>query len=254
VQEYQIITFYKFTNLEATRLPEMRCAVRDMMSAHSILGTVILAGEGFNATVSGKPADVTRFTRDIEAYFRTAVNQKASFHADPPFRKVDVKIRPEIVTLKKPVDISDGEGTHVHANEWNAIISDPSVVVLDARNDYEFRNGTFERAVNPATEKFSELPEFVAENLDPAVHTKVAMFCTGGIRCEKFAPYMKRLGFKEVFQLEGGILRYLELVPAEESLWRGECFVFDDRVTVDKQLSKGVGPDHSQIAEKEKGQ
>ncbi|MEP6705230.1 MAG: hypothetical protein ABJB34_10540, partial [Acidobacteriota bacterium] len=107
-------------------------------------------------------------------------------------------------------------------------------------------NGTFKRAVNPGTEKFSDLPKFVEENLDPGVHRKIAMFCTGGIRCEKFAPYIKGLGFEEVFQLEGGILRYLEQVPKEESLFEGECFVFDDRRTVDENLNKGVGPDYSQ--------
>jgi UPF0176 protein len=140
------------------------------------------------------------------------------------------------------VDISLGKGTHVGADEWNQLIKDPSVVVLDTRNDYEFRNGSFRRALNPQTEKFSELPAFVDENLDPEKHPRVAMFCTGGIRCEKFAPYLKQIGFKEVFQLEGGILRYLETVDESESLWRGECFVFDDRVTVDDNLEKGRRP------------
>ena len=154
------------------------------------------------------------------------------------------------MTLKKSVDVSKGEGTHVGATEWNELISDPEVVVIDTRNDYEFRNGTFKRAINPETEKFSDLPKFVAENLDPNVHQKVAMFCTGGIRCEKFVPYVKALGFKEVFQLDGGILRYLEEVPKEASLFEGECFVFDGRRTVDETLRKGIGPDYSQTKER----
>jgi UPF0176 protein len=222
------------------------------MASHSIKGTFILAEEGFNATVCGKPGDVESLVAAAETLLNTSLVLKSSYHAESPFRKIDVKIKPEIVTLKQAVDITAGEGTYVPAERWNDLISDPAVLVLDTRNDYEFMNGTFERAINPKTEKFSDLPEFVAENLDPERHTKVAMFCTGGIRCEKFAPYMKQLGFKEVFQLEGGILRYLEEVPVEESLWRGECFVFDDRRTVDEELKKGTGPDYSQPENREK--
>ena len=219
--------------------------LRRAMAEHSIKGTVILAEEGFNATVSGEPADVARFVRVAEVILDTTLDYKSSLHNAAPFRKIDVKIKPEIVTLKKSVDISKGEGTHVEAAFWNELITDPSVVVLDTRNDYEYRNGTFPGALNPGTEKYSDLPEFVDANLDPLEHPKVAMFCTGGIRCEKFAPYLKELGF-EVFQLRGGILRYLEETPTQESLWEGECFVFDDRRTVDENLQKGIGPDYSQ--------
>ena len=227
-------------------MPELRGRFRELMAAHSIKGTIILAEEGFNATVCGEPVDVEKFVSVAEEVLETALNFKASFHEECPFRKIDVKIKPEIVTLKKSVDISKGQGTHISPAQWNALIDDPEVVVIDTRNDYEFRNGTFKRAINPRTEKFSDLPEFVAENLDPSVHKKVAMFCTGGIRCEKFAPYIKGLGFQEVFQLEGGILRYLEETPRDQSLFEGECFVFDDRRTVDEELKKGVGPDYSQ--------
>ena len=251
MEKYRIITFYQFSRLDEQRLPELKFAVKDLMAAHSIKGTFILAEEGFNATVCGMPGDIETFVKAAETLLETSLVLKSSFHAEFPFRKIDVKIKPEIVTLKQAVDIAAGAGTHVRADQWNELISDPAVLVLDTRNDYEFMNGTFERAINPKTEKFSDLPEFVAENLDPERHTKVAMFCTGGIRCEKFAPYMKQLGFKEVFQLEGGILRYLEEVPAEESLWRGECFVFDDRRTVDEGLKKGVGPDYSQPENRE---
>ena len=245
-EKFQIITFYEFKPLSSETLPDLKCSLREAMQAHSIKGTIILAEEGFNATVCGEPSMLSRFVDMAEEVLDTELNFKASFHEHCPFRKIDVKIKPEIVTLRKSVDISKGEGTHVDAARWNELISDPEVVVIDTRNDYEFRNGTFRRAVNPGTEKFSDLPKFVAENLNPNVHQKVAMFCTGGIRCEKFAPYIKALGFKEVFQLDGGILRYLEEVPKEASLFDGECFVFDDRRTVDEHLRKGVGPDYSQ--------
>jgi UPF0176 protein len=244
--KFQIITFYEFKRFDKERLPDLADALRAAMRASEIKGTIILAEEGFNATVAGESYATESFVVEIEKILDTKIEYKSSFHAEAPFRKIDVKIKPEIVTLKRDVDISAGEGTHVDAADWNEIISDPSVVVLDTRNDYEYRNGTFARAINPKTEKFSDLPKFVAENLDPEQHPKIAMFCTGGIRCEKFAPYMRGLGFKEVFQLHGGILKYLEEVPAEESMWEGECFVFDDRRTVDSELKKGVLPDYSQ--------
>jgi len=244
--KFQIITFYEFRTFTPGRLASLKQSLREAMKANRIRGTIILAEEGFNATVCGEIAEIESFVREVEELIGTKVRLKSSFHAASPFRKIDVKIKPEIVTLKKKVNISKGVGTHVGPKAWNEIISDPSVVVLDARNDYEFKNGTFKRALNPGTEKFSDLPAFVAENLDPNIHQRVAMFCTGGIRCEKFAPYMKELGFKEVFQLDGGILRYLEEIAGDESLWQGECFVFDDRRTVDRKLEKGVEPDHSQ--------
>ena len=245
--QFQIITFYEFKRFSPEGLPGIKDSLRDSMARNSVRGTIILADEGFNSTVCGEPDRLDLFISEAEKVLDTKLNFKSSYHDGCPFRKIDVKIKTEIVTLKKPVDISKGEGTHVNPEDWNAIIADPTVVVIDTRNDYEFRNGTFRRAVNPETEKFSDLPKFVEEALDPAVHQKVAMFCTGGIRCEKFAPYLKGLGFKEVFQLEGGILRYLEEVPAENSLFEGECFVFDDRRTVDENLQKGVGPDYSQM-------
>ena len=245
-KRFQIITFYEFKRFEASELQTIRASLRDAMRRQSIKGTIILAEEGYNSTVCGEPSAIAGFVTEAEEILSTRLNYKSSFHSACPFRRVDVKVKPEIVTLKQPVDISLGNGTHVRASEWNKLINDPSVIVLDTRNDYEFRNGTFRRAVNPRTEKFSDLPAFVSENLDPEAHPRVAMFCTGGIRCEKFAPYMKQLGFKEVFQLEGGILRYLETVEENESMWQGECFVFDDRVTVDEDLEKGVGPDYSQ--------
>ncbi|MBA2378631.1 MAG: hypothetical protein H0V76_03535 [Blastocatellia bacterium] len=243
---FEIAAFYKFMPMGTVdELEEFRASVREAMQVFDIRGTVILAEEGFNATVSGKPEDMASFMIRAEALFGIEVEAKLSRHEHVPFRRVDVKIKPEIVTFKHPVDTKKGKGTHVDAREWNSLLDDPSVLVLDTRNDYEFKNGTFAGAVNPETEKFSDLPEFIASKLDPEVHQKVAMFCTGGIRCEKAAPYLIEQGFREVYQLDGGILRYLEEIPETESKFQGECFVFDDRITVDEKLEKGRGPDHS---------
>jgi UPF0176 protein len=252
-QKIQIIAFYEFKDMAAMRpLSETRELLKEAIRESGVRGTIIIADEGFNGMVCGGTAAIDHFTAIIEPLLQTKLIVKSSFHDTAPFRKIDVKIKPEIVTLKRPVDISLGSGTHVKPDEWNDLISDPETFVLDTRNHYEYETGTFQGAVDPNTTKFSELPEFVEHNLDPERHKRVAMFCTGGIRCEKFAPYMKQLGFEEVYQLEGGILRYLEEIPGSESLWRGECFVFDERVTVDTSLSKGSEPDHSQRHANEK--
>lgn len=243
--DFQIITFYEFREMPAGGLDDICDRLRVAMGKFSIKGTIILAQEGINSTVCGVPTDITRFVTLVEAILNTKVTYKSSFHEHMPFRRIDVKIKPEIVTLKTPVDISLSKGTHVKPHDWNDLVSDPQTIVLDARNEYEYLSGTFQRALNTGTAKFSELPAFIAENLDPTSHRRIAMFCTGGIRCEKLAPYLKQLGFQEVYQLEGGILKYLEQIPPKESLWEGECFVFDDRVTVDDKLKKGKRTDLS---------
>lgn len=245
-EQIEIIAFYRFKKFPVEDLPSLKERLKDAMRAYHVRGTIIIAEEGFNGMVCGPTGSVREFELEIGAVFADTFSVKRSFHEQAPFRKIDVKIKPEIVTLKQSVDMNLGIGTHVKPDEWNRIISDPETVVLDARNDYEYKTGTFQRAVNPGTAKFSDLPAFVAENLDPARHKRVAMFCTGGIRCEKFAPYLKQMGFEEVFQLEGGILKYLEETPADELLWEGECFVFDERVTVDSSLNKGSQADLSQ--------
>jgi UPF0176 protein len=253
-QKYQIITFYEFKRLrEVGELAIIREKLRDTMAELGIYGTIIIAEEGFNSTVCGRPVSIAGFIERANSILDTKLAVKSSFHDKVPFRKVDVKIKPEIVTLKRPVDISLGAGTHVSPEKWNEIIADPETLVLDTRNDYEFRNGTFRRAINPRTEKFSELPDFVDRHLAAEKHRNIAMFCTGGIRCEKFAPYMKQLGFENIYQLEGGILKYIEAVDPNESLWEGECFVFDDRRTVDERLEKGTGPDLSQLPPEQRG-
>lgn len=244
---YQIVTFYCFKDMSTVGpLHTLRDRLKQVMSKYSIKGTLILADEGFNATLAGLSSDLNRFVPEARRLLQEEFEFKTTFNLQSPFRRSEVKIKPEIVTLKKDVDISLAAGTHVGPSEWNDIIADPTTIILDTRNDYEYRTGTFRGAINPATSKFSELPEFVKNNLDPKVHRRVAMFCTGGIRCEKFAPYMKSIGFEEVYQLDGGILRYLEHTPTEESLWEGECFVFDDRVTIGHDLHKGESDDLSQ--------
>ncbi len=243
----EIIAFYEFKELAELRpLEETREMLKDTIRTTGVRGTIIIAEEGYNGMVCGTVDEISNFVATANSVLSTALNVKTSFHEAAPFRKIDVKIKPEIVTLKRPVDMSLGKGTHIPPTAWNEVISDPGTFVLDTRNHYEFDTGTFANAVDPHTEKFSELPEFVEENLDPGKHKRIAMFCTGGIRCEKFAPYMKGLGFDEVYQLDGGILKYLEVVPPEQSLWQGECFVFDERVSIDHQLQKGEAPDHSQ--------
>lgn len=251
---YQIITFYEFKDLgDGETLKEIKKSLDAAMRANSILGTIILAREGFNSTVSGTPRDIEKFTIDAERILETRLKYKSSFHAEQSFRRIKVKIKPEIVTLKEPeivtlkekVKIEKAAGTHAAVSDWNKIINDPETIVLDARNDYEFRVGTFKNAVNPRIEKFSDLPRFVRENLNPQKHKKIAMFCTGGIRCEKLAPFLIESGFETVYQLSGGILKYLEETPENESLWAGECFVFDERTMVDENLKKGNGKDLS---------
>ncbi len=246
-ETFQVITFYEFKHLGGeAALVELKLLLRSALIRHDTFGTIIIAEEGFNASLCGRSENIGPFIVEIESILGTTINAKSSFHDQSPFRKHEVRIKPEIVTLKKLVDIELGMGTHVEAKDWNSIISDPEVYVLDTRNDYEFRSGTFRNAVNPKTSKFSELPEFVEQELDPAKHRKIAMFCTGGIRCEKFAPYLKEKGFAEVYQLRGGILKYLECVPKDEQLWEGECFVFDERIILNESLEKGSGNDLSQ--------
>lgn len=246
-ESVQIISFYEFKDLsEVGELGQIRLDLRAALELFGIRGTIIIAAEGYNGMVCGAPDNIAKFVPCVEQVLQTRLSMKSSFHDSAPFRRLDVRIKPEIVTLRQPVDISLGRGTHVDPQEWNALVNDPRTVLLDARNSYEFQTGTFRGAINPNIIKFSDLPAFVERNLDPNKHDRVAMFCTGGIRCEKFAPYMKQLGFREVYQLEGGILRYLEETPPEASLWEGECFVFDERVSVDARLKKGSGPDHSQ--------
>jgi UPF0176 protein len=229
---------YKFVTLsdfEALRAPLLQT-----MEDNGIKGTLLLAEEGINGTVSGSQQSVETLLSWLNNDQRlNPMSYKMSYDDEQPFHRTKVKLKKEIVTLGiDGIDPKQSVGTYVKPQDWNALISDPDVVVIDTRNDYEIEIGTFKHAIDPKTKSFRELPDYVADNLDPAKHKKVAMFCTGGIRCEKSTAFMKQQGFEEVFHLEGGILKYLEDVEQKDSLWEGDCFVFDNRVAVNHDLEK----------------
>jgi UPF0176 protein len=237
--QFVVCALYKFATLEDYE--SMRQPLHDVMEANGVRGTLLLAREGVNGTVAGSRQGIDAVLAWLRSDSRLAdLSHKESFNAEMPFYRTKVKLKKEIVTMGvEGIDPRQVVGTYVKPQDWNSLIADPDVVVIDTRNDYEVQIGTFERAVNPLTKTFREFPEFVQQNLDPAKHPKVAMFCTGGIRCEKSTAYLKEQGFDEVYHLEGGILKYLEEVPQESSLWRGECFVFDNRITVNHDLERG---------------
>ncbi len=229
----QVSAFYKFVRIEhATTLRDQLFAALQACGAR---GTILLATEGINGTISAEPQAMAQFLSDLRADPRFADLATKDAAADAhPFKRLKVKLKREIISFRQPsADPTVHAGTYVKPQDWNALISDPSVLVLDTRNSYEVEAGTFRGAVDPKTRRFGDLPTYVAAHLDPAKHTKVAMFCTGGIRCEKASAYMLSQGFAEVFHLEGGILNYLAQVPREESLFEGGCFVFDERETVE---------------------
>jgi UPF0176 protein len=241
--KYLTAALYKFVTLEnyAALQPNIHAAC----VANHIKGTILLAREGINGTIAGFPENIhkvlhfLRTDRQFEGKFAT-LEHKESFADEHPFYRMKVKLKKEIVTMGVPsVNPNNTVGTYVKPEDWNALISDPDVILLDTRNDYEVHIGTFKGAVDPKTTTFREFPEYVAQNLDKTKHKKVAMFCTGGIRCEKASSYMLEQGFDEVYHLQGGILKYLETVPEADSLWQGECFVFDQRVAVKHGLEVG---------------
>ncbi len=234
-----VCALYKFVQLD--HYEALREPLRMMLEENGIRGTLLLAKEGINGTVAGSRKGIdTMLAWLAEQPGLDNIGYKESYDDDMPFYRTKVKLKKEIVTMGvEGIDPRKVVGTYVKPKDWNALISDPDVVLVDTRNDYEFQIGTFENAVNPKTDTFREFPQYVKENLDPQKNKKVAMFCTGGIRCEKSTAYLKEQGFEEVYHLEGGILKYLEEVPEEETMWKGECFVFDNRVSVNHKLEKG---------------
>lgn len=234
-----VCAMYKFVTLEDYQ--EIKTPLLNFMLEHDIRGTLLLAQEGVNGTVAGSRQAIDGLLAFLANDERlAAISYKESFVDETPFLRTRVKLKKEIVTMGvEGIDPKRVVGTYVKPKDWNALISDPDVILVDTRNDYEVQVGTFKHARNPSTESFREFPQYVKDNLDPAKNKKIAMFCTGGIRCEKSTAYLKEQGFEEVYHLEGGILKYLEDVPEQESLWQGECFVFDERVTVNHALEKG---------------
>lgn len=232
--------FVSLPNFETLREPLLLfCVSRD------IKGTFLLAHEGINGTVAGSEKSILELLNYLKTdpLFKGSfknLSHKESWSDKRPFYRMKVKIKKEIVTLGIPgVSPTKMVGTYVKPKDWNSIISDPEVILIDTRNDYEYSIGSFKNAINPKTTTFREFPEYVKMHFDPKKHKKVAMFCTGGIRCEKASSYMMSQGFDEVYHLEGGILKYLEEVKPEESLWQGECFVFDQRVAITHGLEVG---------------
>lgn len=236
---YVVAAMYRFVRLDD--FEALRAPLHRVMLDNQVKGTLLLAREGVNGTIAGSRQGVDAVMAWLRSDTRLApIEVKESCTDDNPFYRTKVKLKNEIVTMGvDDIDPCHIVGTYVRPQDWNALISDPEVLVIDTRNHYEYQIGSFERALNPDTESFREFPEFVERNLDPSRHKKVAMFCTGGIRCEKSTAFLKQQGFAEVYHLQGGILKYLEEVPEQESLWRGECFVFDNRVTVNHQLEQG---------------
>jgi UPF0176 protein len=235
-----VYKFVKLSDCAALREPLLaRC------DALGITGTLLLAEEGINGTIAGTRSGIDNILAYLRSDPRLAdLEHKESAADHPPFYRMKVKLKKEIVTMGVPgIDPTELAGQYVKPEDWNALISDPDVLLIDTRNDYEVEVGTFQGAVNPRITTFREFPEHVKNNIDPQQKPRVAMFCTGGIRCEKASAYMLQQGFSEVYHLQGGILKYLENVPAEQSLWQGECFVFDQRVAV----GQGLAPGHYEL-------
>lgn len=234
-----IAAFYRFASVADP--DALRADLAVAAERAGIRGTILVAAEGINGTIAGAPDAVRRVLGDIRT--RTGLDDlrhRESFAAEQPFNRMKVRLKTEIVTIGVDrIDPPSEAGTYVDPETWNALLDDPDVTVIDARNDYEVRVGTFRNAVNPGTDSFRDFPAWADAELDPDVNRRVAMFCTGGIRCEKATALLRNRGFDEVYHLEGGILRYLEAVDRAESRWEGECFVFDGRVSVDHELRPG---------------
>ena len=234
-----VAALYKFVSFEDFR--DWREPLFEQCDTWGVKGTLLLAHEGINGTVAGSREGIDALLAFLRRDVRFEdIEVKESYDSQQPFYRLKIKLKKEIVTMGvEDIDPNTCVGTYVEPKDWNALIQSEDVTLVDTRNQYEVNIGTFEGAIDPHTDTFRELPSYVQNNLDPKKHRKVAMFCTGGIRCEKSTAYLKQQGFDEVYHLKGGILKYLEDVPEEDSLWRGECFVFDNRVSVNHQLEKG---------------
>lgn len=243
MSELVVAAVYKFVKLDDCA--SMREPLQARCEELAITGTLLLATEGINGTIAGTRAGIDL----ILAYLRSDprlgnLEHKESAADLPPFYRMKVKLKNEIVTMGVPgIDPTERVGQYVKPEDWNALINDPDVLLIDTRNDYEVEVGTFKGALDPHITTFREFPEYVKNHINPQQKPRIAMFCTGGIRCEKASAYMLEQGFPEVYHLQGGILKYLENVPASDSLWQGECFVFDQRVAV----GQGLAPGHYEL-------
>ena len=240
---WTVAAFYRFTPLDD--LPALVDAVRTVCIVHEICGSILLAPEGINGTIAGPTAENVAALIDFLDE-RLGLRQgeiKYSYATLKPFKRLKVRLKKEIITLRAPeADPSKQCGVYVEAAEWNTLMQDPEVLLLDTRNKYETEMGIFKGAVDPDIEHFTHFKDFTAQKLDPAKHKKIAMYCTGGIRCEKASSYLLAHGFDKVYHLKGGILKYLETIPTDQSLWEGECFVFDEREALGHELRETENP------------
>ena len=234
----RVLAFYRFTPVEDPQAVQEEFL--QLGNALHIKGTILLAQEGVNGTIAGEEQNLRTMQKALTQRFGELPFKWSELDADNlGFYRYKVKVKPEIVTLGI-TDLDIGRtGEHVSPQRWHELLDDPDVVVIDTRNDYEIDIGSFPGAVNPHTTNFREFPQWVEQHLDPEQHKEVAMFCTGGIRCEKASAYMQQAGFDKVYQLDGGVLRYLEKVDPDQNRWQGECFVFDQRVSVTPDLAQG---------------
>jgi len=238
MNEIVIAAFYKFITLDGYEA--LRDSFLKEMQKLGIKGTIILAHEGINGSFAGSRKQINCFYQYIQSDERFSdLYFRETFDDNNPFDKAKVKLRKEIVTMGvEQVNPNNGVGEYLSPDEWHEMIQDPEVVLVDTRNHYEYDLGTFENAINPDTEHFRDFPEYVEKNLLDKKDKKIAMFCTGGIRCEKSTTYLKQLGFNQVYHLQGGIIHYLQAKKDKDSLWKGYCFVFDDRVAIDSKLKR----------------
>ncbi len=238
-QSFKVAALYRFARL--ARYRELKSPLAEFCCARGIRGTLILANEGINGTVAGTDEAVAELIAYLNSWPEFAEAEiKYSTAEKMPFYRMKVRLKREIVTMGVPdIDPLLAAGTYVEAKDWNGLIADKDTILIDTRNDYEVKIGTFRGAIDPGTKAFTEFPAWIAANRERLEGKNIAMFCTGGIRCEKATAYVKGLGVENVFHLKGGILKYLQDVPADESRWEGECFVFDERVSVGHGLIEG---------------
>ena len=238
-KNFTIITFYQFKkNFDKIKIA---LELNDFCKFNKIKGTILIANEGINGTIAGLKKDISNVINIIKRHNLNNLNIKFSYSKFMPFQKLKIKNKKEIVTLRtKYSDPEIQTGDHINYNEWNNIVNDKKNILLDVRNNFEVKMGSFKGAINPKTKNFTEFKEYVKTNLNKFKDKKIAMFCTGGIRCEKASSYLISKGFKNVCQLNGGVLKYLENIPENKSLWHGECFVFDARVSLKNELKDGT--------------
>ena len=238
-KKYLNAAFYKFVHFP--NYTSFQSKVLNFCTERNIKGTILLAEEGINGAAVGTKKNIYELLNFLKADNRFSdITHKESYSEEIPFHRMRVKLKKEIVSLGRPnINPSDRSGIRVDPKNWNILLADPDVVLVDARNDYEYQIGTFKNAISPKTTNFREFPTFIKEKLNRMKNKKIAIFCTGGIRCEKASSYMLSKGFENVYQLNGGILKYMDEIQMDKSLWEGECFVFDSRVAVDSELAEG---------------